>query len=124
MSSIMVVVIFIIIIIPVYVVSAIMVLIKLVLSDCNLVYFASIEPDSLTRRAIIDIRIIPSNFLHWCQTVNAVDGSRRHLWTCNLQNSKSPPKSPPPLSKPEEPSVLISVAPVSLVPLLSSLAAD
>jgi len=85
MSSIMVVIIFVIIIISVYVVSEIMFLIKLVLSDCNLVYFASIKPNSLTRRAIIDIRIISSNFSHWCRTVNAVDGNKRHHRTSTIR---------------------------------------
>jgi flagellar basal body-associated protein FliL len=60
-----IIVIVIIIVISVYMV-AIMLLVKSILSGCYLVYFASIEPDSLTRRAVVDIHFIPSNFLHWC----------------------------------------------------------
>jgi hypothetical protein len=61
-----IIVIVIIIVISVYMVAAIMLLVKSILSGCYLVYFASIEPDSLTRRAVVDIHFIPSNFLHWC----------------------------------------------------------
>ena len=55
-----------IIIISVSMIAAIMLLVKSVLSQCDLVYFSSIEPDSLTRRAIVDIGLVSSNLPHWC----------------------------------------------------------
>ena len=50
--TVMIIVVVIVIVISVCMVAAIMLLVKSILSGCYLVYFASIEPDSLTRRAV------------------------------------------------------------------------
>ena len=66
MTSVAIIVVVIVVIISVIVITAVMFFVNFVLSHCYLVYFASIKPNSIARRTIVDISFISSNLLYWC----------------------------------------------------------